>query len=146
MDNKAAPVGYIRLKEFNTLARKDLVTVATSSVQRMLLFSGIIMSAKKLAISAGFKPQQRTLVCKKENNTAGIEVAKLFLNEGETVVYTVGRDPQYQNTITAETTSLITAPLIVLVNNKTASSSEIVATALHDNCGAVLVGDRTYIW
>ncbi|KAG1346870.1 hypothetical protein COCNU_06G006990 [Cocos nucifera] len=32
----------------------------------------------------------------------------------------------------------------VLVNNRTASASEIVATALHDNCKAVLVGERTY--
>uniref|UniRef100_M0ZTS2 D1 protease n=2 Tax=Solanum TaxID=4107 RepID=M0ZTS2_SOLTU len=32
----------------------------------------------------------------------------------------------------------------VLVNKSTASASEIVATALHDNCRAVLVGDKTY--
>ncbi|KAF9605316.1 hypothetical protein IFM89_015971 [Coptis chinensis] len=36
------------------------------------------------------------------------------------------KDPKYHNTIVAETVPLVTAPLIVLVNNKTASSSEIV--------------------
>ncbi|XP_028244774.1 carboxyl-terminal-processing peptidase 1, chloroplastic-like isoform X2 [Glycine soja] len=32
----------------------------------------------------------------------------------------------------------------ILVNDKTASASKIVASALHDNCRAVLVGKRTY--
>ncbi|XVF27383.1 hypothetical protein REPUB_Repub14bG0102800 [Reevesia pubescens] len=74
---------------------------------------------------------------------AGIEISKLFLNEGETITYTVGRDAQYQKNIVADTGPLVTAPLIVLVNNKTASASEIVASALHDNCRDVLVGERT---
>uniref|UniRef100_A0A0A9D6R9 Tail specific protease domain-containing protein n=1 Tax=Arundo donax TaxID=35708 RepID=A0A0A9D6R9_ARUDO len=33
---------------------------------------------------------------------------------------------------------------MLLVNNRTASASEIVASALHDNCKAVLVGERTF--
>lgn len=32
----------------------------------------------------------------------------------------------------------------ILVNKNTASASEIVVTALHDNCRAVLAGERTY--
>ncbi|KAJ6292808.1 hypothetical protein OIU78_024899 [Salix suchowensis] len=75
---------------------------------------------------------------------AGIEIAKLFLNEGQTVIDTVGKDSQYQNTIVADSAPLVKAPVIVLVNNKTASASEIVASALHDNCRAVLVGERTF--
>lgn len=60
------------------------------------------------------------------------------------VIYTAGRDPQVQNSFVAETAPLITNPVIVLVNNRTASASEIVAAALHDNCKAVLVGERTF--
>ncbi|KAL5839174.1 hypothetical protein ACOSQ3_011876 [Xanthoceras sorbifolium] len=127
IDNGTNSVGYIRLKEFNALARKDLVT-AMKRLQEM----GASYFILDLRDNLGGLVE------------AGIEIAKLFLNEGETITYTVGRDPQYQNTIVTDSAPLITAPVIVLVNDKTASASEIVATALHDNCRAVLVGERTF--
>lgn len=127
IDNGSASVGYMRLKEFNALARKDLV-IAMKRLQDMGASSFIL----DLRDNLGGLVQ------------AGIEIAKLFLNEGETVIYTVGRDQQYQNTVVADTAPLVTAPVVVLVNNKTASASEIVASSLHDNCRAVLVGERTF--
>ncbi|CAI9087909.1 OLC1v1022105C4 [Oldenlandia corymbosa var. corymbosa] len=120
-------VGYVRLKEFNALARKDLVT-AIKRLEDM----GATYFVLDLRENLGGLVQ------------AGIEIAKLFLNKGETVTYTVGRDPQYVRNIVAEVPPLVTAPVIVLVNKNTASASEIVATAVHDNCRAVLVGERTY--
>ncbi|QCD84541.1 carboxyl-terminal-processing peptidase 1, chloroplastic [Vigna unguiculata] len=127
LDNGVTPVGYIRLKEFNALARKDLV-IAMKRLQDM----GASYFILDLRDNLGGLVQ------------AGIEIAKLFLNEGDTVIYTVGRDPQLQKTIVSDTSPLIQAPVVVLVNDKTASASEIVASALHDNCRAVLVGKRTY--
>ncbi|OVA00990.1 PDZ domain [Macleaya cordata] len=126
-ENGSASVGYIRIKEFNALATKDLVTAL-----KRLQDSGASYFILDLRDNLGGLVQ------------AGIEVAKLFLNQGETVIYTAGKDPQYQKSIVAETAPVFTAPVIVLVNNKTASASEIVATALRDNCRAVLVGEKTY--
>ncbi|KAL5731917.1 C-terminal processing peptidase [Ranunculus cassubicifolius] len=111
-ENGTSSVGYIRLKEFNALARKDLV-----------------IAMKRLQDSGA-----KYFILDLRDNLGGLVQ----------VIYTAGRDPQYQKTVVAESPPLVTAPLIVLVNDKTASSSEIVATALHDNCRAVLVGDRTY--
>ncbi|XP_019258490.1 PREDICTED: carboxyl-terminal-processing peptidase 1, chloroplastic isoform X3 [Nicotiana attenuata] len=127
IESGSVSVGYVRLKEFNALARKDLVT-AIKRLEGMGASSFVL----DLRDNLGGLVQ------------AGIEIAKLFLNEGDTVISTVGRDPQYRRNIVAEAPPLITAPVIVLVNKKTASASEIVATALHDNCRAVLVGDKTY--
>ncbi|KAK1299254.1 hypothetical protein QJS10_CPB14g00529 [Acorus calamus] len=127
VDNGTAKVGYVHVKEFNALARKDLMIA-----MKKLLDFGASYFVLDLRDNLGGLVQ------------VGIEVAKLFLNEDETVIYTIGRDPQFQNTIIADHAPLVTAPVIVLVNNKTASASEIVAAALHDNCRAVLVGERTY--
>ncbi|KAL6198227.1 hypothetical protein ACLB2K_028019 [Fragaria x ananassa] len=127
IENGTRSVGYLRLKEFNALARKDLV-IAMKRLQDM----GASFFILDLRDNRGGLVQ------------AGIEIAKLFLNEGETVIYTVGKDPQYQQNIVADTAPLVKAPVIVLVNNNTASASEIVASSLHDNCKGVLVGDRTF--
>ncbi|KAH7651133.1 C-terminal processing peptidase protein [Dioscorea alata] len=126
-DDGSSLVGYIHIKEFNALARKDLLT----ALKRLQDF-GASYYVLDLRDNLGGLVE------------AGIEVAKLFLDKGETVIYTAGRDPQVQKSIVAETAPLVTAPVIVLVNNRTASASEIVATALHDNCKAVLVGERTF--
>ncbi|XP_028764726.1 carboxyl-terminal-processing peptidase 1, chloroplastic isoform X2 [Neltuma alba] len=126
-DGDTTPAGYIRLKEFNALARKDLV-IAMKRLQDM----GASYFILDLRDNLGGLVQ------------AGIEIAKLFLGEGDTVIYTVGRDSQFQKAIVADASPLVQAPVIVLVNDKTASASEIVASALHDNCRAVLVGQRTY--
>ncbi|KAK8646096.1 hypothetical protein V6N13_119895 [Hibiscus sabdariffa] len=127
VSNGPSSVGYTRLKEFNALARKDLV-IAMKRLQDM----GASYFILDLRDNLGGLVQ------------AGIEIAKLFLNKGETIIYTVGRDPQYQNNVVADTAPLVTLPVVVLVNNRTASASEIVASALHDNCRAVLVGERTF--
>ncbi|TKY60109.1 Carboxyl-terminal-processing peptidase 1 [Spatholobus suberectus] len=127
LDSGVTPVGYIRLKEFNALARKDLV-IAMKRLQDI----GASYFILDLRDNLGGLVQ------------AGIEIAKLFLNEGDMVIYTVGRDPQLQKAIVTDSSPLIQAPVVILVNDKTASASEIVASALHDNCRAVLVGKRTY--
>ena len=48
---------------------------------------------------------------------AGIEIAKLFLNKGDTVIYTTGRDRQVQNTIVADSGPLVTTPVMVCFND-----------------------------
>lgn len=126
-NNGAISVGYMRLKEFNALARKDLVTA-----MKRLEDSGASCFVLDLRDNFGGLVQ------------AGIEIAKLFLNTGDTIAYTVGRESDSLKAITTEATPLVTAPLLVLVNHNTASASEIVASALHDNCRAVLAGERTY--
>ncbi|XP_051128378.1 carboxyl-terminal-processing peptidase 1, chloroplastic isoform X2 [Andrographis paniculata] len=112
--NSPGPVGYVRIKEFNALAKKDLVTA-----MRRLQDMGASCFVLDLRDNLGGLVQ------------AGIEIAKLFLNKGETVTYTVGRDSMSLKNIVADNRPLFSSPVIV-------------ATALHDNCRAVLVGERTY--
>ncbi|MCO5557155.1 hypothetical protein L7F22_010714 [Adiantum nelumboides] len=128
LEHKAGDLlGYIRLKEFNAVARRHLVTAMNK-----------LTSAGATSFVLDLRDNPGGLV------QVGIEIASLFLDEGDTVVYTVSRNPEDQRGIIVKSSPLTRVPLAILVNEHTASASEIVAAALHDNCRAVLVGQRTF--
>lgn len=74
----------------------------------------------------------------------GIEVARLFLDDNAVVVITEGRARSSDQPVTAPGPALTKLPLVVLVNDHTASASEILAGSLKDNCRAVIGGSQTY--
>ena len=73
---------------------------------------------------------------------ASIEIAKMWLDEGD-IVRTVDRKGGSVKT-QADRTALTDKPLAVLVDDKSASASEILTGALKDNKRAVVVGTKTF--
>lgn len=118
-------VGYIRLSQFNANAAAEV----GSAIKRL-------EAEQADAYILDLRSNPGGLL------QAGIEVARLWLDQG-TIVYTVNRNG-IQDSFAAIGPALTTDPLVVLVNQGTASASEILAGALQDNGRAQLVGERTF--
>ena len=123
-------VGYIRLASFQSNSTNDL--------------KGEVYKLKK---SSGNK--LTGLILDLRNNPGGVlgsavGVTDLFLQEGK-IVYTKGRTANSQLEYFATPEDILDGlPLLIMVNEGSASASEIVAGALQDNKRATIVGKKSY--
>ncbi|MBD2614170.1 MAG: carboxyl-terminal processing protease CtpA [Nostoc sp. ZfuVER08] len=125
VSEQGTPIGYLRLTQFNANASTELAN-AISSLEK----KGAAAYILDLRNNPGGLLQ------------AGIEIARLWLDSG-TIVYTVNRQG-IQGSFEAYGPALTDDPLVILVNQGTASASEILAGALQDNGRAKLVGETTF--
>ena len=125
VDNK---VGYLRLRAFNQNS-SDQLKKEISKIEKNKKLVGYILDLR--------------------NNPGGlltqaVKISDLFLNDGE-IVSTKGRKNRENRKFFAKKGDKINGkPLIVLINNGSASASEIVAGALQDQKRAVLLGESTF--
>ena len=118
-------VGYIRLKQFNAKASREMRT----------------------AIRELEKQGAQGFVLDLRSNPGGlleasVDIARQWLDEG-TIVSTKTRDG-IQDVRRATGSAVTDRPVVVLVNEGSASASEILSGALQDNNRAVLVGQKTF--
>jgi carboxyl-terminal processing protease len=123
--SSSVPIGYVRLNQFSANAAKDVAHAITDLEKQ-----GAAAYILDLRNNPGGLLQ------------AGIEIARLWLKEG-TIVYTVNRQG-ISDSFIASGPALTDDPLVVLVNQGTASASEILAGALQDNRRGTLLGEKTF--
>jgi len=83
------------------------------------------------------------------NNPGGfldqaIHVAEVFLRNGQLILTQKGRNGFRDNTYESRNNSPDMTPLVILINENTASASEIVAGAMQDHDRAVIVGQTSF--
>ena len=90
------------------------------------------------------------LIIDLRNNGGGllreaINISNFFLPKGEVIVSTKGKDESENTTYKAHNNPIdLNIPLIIMVNDGSASASEIVSGAMQDLDRAVIVGSRTF--
>jgi carboxyl-terminal processing protease len=123
-------IEYIRLRQFQEQTGRDLDAALEKFTKNGKQIQGLVLDLR--------------------NNpggllTSAVEVAERFLEEGKLIVYTEGRVRNQNMRFTAHPKKAYQDfPIVVLVNNGSASASEIVAGALQDWSRGVVLGIQTF--
>ncbi|MBU2055973.1 MAG: S41 family peptidase [Proteobacteria bacterium] len=122
-------IGYIRIAAFQERTVEDVRKALQDLEQKAGPLKGIVIDMR--------------------NNPGGllnqsVEVSDLFLKSG-VIVSTRGRSKNMETKSTAKDDgNEPTCPIVVIVNEGTASAAEIVSGALQDNGRAVILGTQTF--
>ncbi len=120
-------VGYILLTKFNEPVPGEL----------------------QKALKRLYDQQIEGLILDLRNNPGGlldvaIQVSNYFLDPGKIIVSVKDRNGKITDRYISQGNNYPKVPMAVLVNNGSASASEIVAAALKENNRAILVGQKTF--
>ncbi|MZG52869.1 MAG: S41 family peptidase [Nitrospinae bacterium] len=121
-------IGYFKISSFSKLTEKQLKKHLEEAKQEGI--KGFILDLR--GNPGGLLHQS-------------VKVASHFLFKGRMVVYTKGRSKEdYQEYRSLYKRSLYDMPVVVLINQYSASAAEIVAGALRDSGNALLIGENSY--
>lgn len=136
----------INIKSISTKLPKDYKLDNSIGYVRISSFMGRKVSSDFKEIINSYKNKDGIIIDLRGNSGGllnnAVEIADLFLNE-EIIVSTVDRDG-YKDTSRSTRNYFSSQPIVVLINNGSASASEILAGALKDNQRAILIGENTF--
>ncbi len=124
-------IGYVRITNFQDSTDRDLEAYLKKMKQRLVPFKGLVIDLRN---DPGGLLEQ------------AVRVSDEFLKSG-LIVYTEGRSRNQNMRFYArpnETGKVATTPIVVLINEGSASASEIVAGALKDQKRALIVGTKSF--
>ena len=127
IERNGIKIGFVRANKFGETTYREFITALAE-----LKAQGATRFIVDLRENSGGYMEQ------------AIRMANEFLQRGELIVYSEGRSyPRYEATANG-TGRFKDAPLVVLIDNFSASASEIFAGAMQDNDRATIVGRRSF--
>ncbi len=116
---------------------------------RVTRFSATTYDEFSKALAEMKKSGMKKLVLDLRNNPGGyldqaFKMASMFIERGKKIVYTKSRIPAYNDEYISEGGEYTNIPLVVLVNDGSASASEIVSGAIQDWDRGIVVGENTF--
>jgi len=124
----AARIAYVRLTQFIPTSPQELLTAFQEMGIQDRPLGGLILDLRD-------NPGGDLDAC--------LDIADLFLHEGQ-ILSIRGRDGQSQSFEAHAQPTLPPFPMVILVNGRSASASEILSGALSDHDRAIVVGSRTF--
>ena len=116
---------------------------------RLELFGEKTTEELKAAL-ASVRKDCKGLIIDLRDNTGGLlmaarDICDMFLDDGD-IVSTRGRDDRIDQRYMAKQGTAISngVPIVILINEHSASASEVVAGCMQDRCRASIVGDRSF--
>ncbi len=142
--------------KFNRTIKREEIKVKTIDYKKLTQDIGYIRissfigadTPKEFIIALNRLKDSKGLILDLRGNSGGlfqnaIIISNLFMDKG-VIVNVIARQGK-KNVYSAQNEGCIyNNPLVVLIDNNSASASEILSSALRDNSRAVLVGNRTY--
>jgi len=120
-------LSYVRIRDFQERTAADLANVLAGLNEKN--FQGLVLDLR--------------------NNpggllTSAIDVSELFLPKGKLIVYTQGRSEEDKSVFNSKRNALWDRPIVLLMNQGSASASEILIGALKNNLKTTAVGMKTF--
>ncbi len=123
-------IGYIRLRQFQEQSPNDLEATLDRLTRNGQKLQGLVLDLRN---------DPGGLL------TSAVEITEKFLEDGKLVVYTEGRVRNQSMRFTAHAKKpYLDFPMVVLINQGSASASEIVAGALQDWGRAIILGTQSF--
>lgn len=146
-------------KKFNVTVRRDVVPIKSVDVALMLdkntgyikinRFAETTYAEFKKGLLSLKKLGMKTLIVDVRDNGGGylekaVEIADDFLKKDQLIVFTKNKKGRIDKTFATKEGIFETGNVFVLINENSASASEILAGALQDNDRATIVGRRSF--
>ncbi|KAH7512449.1 hypothetical protein FEM48_Zijuj12G0091900 [Ziziphus jujuba var. spinosa] len=158
-EGRLTKTGYVKLAAFSQVV--SLILLSPNCAKICYLSFNVFVKSLSIPFRQTAAPDMENAIHELENQgvdsyildlrnnpgglvKAGLDVAQIWLDGDETLVNTVDREGNMLPINMVNGHALTHDPLVVIVNEGSASASEILAGALHDNGRAILVGHKTF--